>query len=72
MNEKVGRNDPCPCGSGKKYKQCCMAKERPAATGKKTFKASVIKTVKNVNLIERAYGASNNTADHKNPADPQL
>jgi uncharacterized protein YecA (UPF0149 family) len=19
----VGRNDPCPCGSGKKYKQCC-------------------------------------------------
>lgn len=24
---KVGRNDPCPCGSGKKYKKCCMAKE---------------------------------------------
>ena len=22
--EKVGRNDPCPCGSGKKYKKCCM------------------------------------------------
>ena len=22
-NKKVGRNDPCPCGSGKKYKQCC-------------------------------------------------
>ena len=22
-NRKVGRNDPCPCGSGKKYKQCC-------------------------------------------------
>ncbi|MBP3637779.1 MAG: preprotein translocase subunit SecA [Clostridia bacterium] len=22
-SEKVGRNDPCPCGSGKKYKQCC-------------------------------------------------
>jgi len=21
---KVGRNDPCPCGSGRKYKQCCM------------------------------------------------
>ncbi len=20
---QVGRNDPCPCGSGKKYKQCC-------------------------------------------------
>ena len=23
---KVGRNDPCPCGSGKKYKNCCMRK----------------------------------------------
>lgn len=23
---KVGRNDPCPCGSGKKYKQCCGKK----------------------------------------------
>jgi uncharacterized protein YecA (UPF0149 family) len=21
--QKVGRNDPCPCGSGKKYKKCC-------------------------------------------------
>ena len=20
---KIGRNEPCPCGSGKKYKQCC-------------------------------------------------
>jgi len=25
---KVGRNDPCPCGSGKKYKKCCMAKDQ--------------------------------------------
>jgi preprotein translocase subunit SecA len=24
--ETVGRNDPCPCGSGKKYKKCCGAK----------------------------------------------
>jgi hypothetical protein len=23
-HEKVGRNDPCPCGSGRKYKKCCM------------------------------------------------
>jgi len=21
--KKIGRNDPCPCGSGKKYKKCC-------------------------------------------------
>lgn len=25
--EKIGRNDPCVCGSGKKYKQCCLAKK---------------------------------------------
>jgi len=24
VGEKIGRNDPCPCGSGKKYKACCM------------------------------------------------
>ncbi len=24
---KIGRNDPCPCGSGKKYKSCCLAKD---------------------------------------------
>jgi len=26
-NVKAGRNDPCPCGSGKKYKKCCLLKE---------------------------------------------
>lgn len=25
-NKKTGRNDPCPCGSGKKYKKCCEKK----------------------------------------------
>ncbi len=25
----VGRNDPCPCGSGKKYKKCCLDRESP-------------------------------------------
>ncbi len=28
---KVGRNDPCPCGSGKKYKKCCLRKEKAAS-----------------------------------------
>jgi preprotein translocase subunit SecA len=27
MGPQTGRNDPCPCGSGKKYKKCCAAKE---------------------------------------------
>lgn len=25
VSEKIGRNEPCPCGSGKKYKKCCQA-----------------------------------------------
>ena len=28
IHRDVGRNDPCPCGSGKKYKKCCLAAER--------------------------------------------
>lgn len=32
MSEKTGRNDPCPCGSGKKYKQCCLLHKKPKVT----------------------------------------
>src|SRR5262249_59879887 len=28
---KTGRNDPCPCGSGKKYKKCCLSKDAEEA-----------------------------------------
>lgn len=28
---KAGRNDPCPCGSGRKYKQCCLEKDEAKA-----------------------------------------
>ena len=38
---KIGRNDPCPCGSGKKYKKCCglqsAVEVRSPATGKFRF-----------------------------------
>jgi tetratricopeptide (TPR) repeat protein len=29
---RTGRNDPCPCGSGKKYKRCCQEKDEAAAS----------------------------------------
>ena len=38
--KKVGRNDPCPCGSGKKFKKCCESK----MLGKK-FQVSKIDTL---------------------------
>jgi len=28
---KTGRNDPCPCGSGQKYKRCCLPRDEAAA-----------------------------------------
>jgi tetratricopeptide (TPR) repeat protein len=34
MMSKIGRNDPCPCGSGKKYKRCCLPKHEAAAAGR--------------------------------------
>lgn len=30
---KIGRNEPCPCGSGKKYKQCCRTRDEQTARG---------------------------------------
>lgn len=36
---KTGRNDPCPCGSGKKYKRCCEVKDVAVASAAAQFKA---------------------------------
>ena len=30
-SEKIGRNDPCPCGSGRKFKKCCLGKDQKDA-----------------------------------------
>ncbi len=34
-NPLPGRNEPCPCGSGKKYKHCCLAKDEAQAREKR-------------------------------------
>lgn len=31
---EIGRNDPCPCGSGKKYKKCCLAADEAVVAAK--------------------------------------
>ena len=38
MARKVRRNEPCPCGSGKKYKHCCMRKDQTASTQQLTLR----------------------------------
>jgi hypothetical protein len=37
---KVGRNDPCPCGSGLKYKKCCLGKTEFNLKKKRTLMGS--------------------------------
>jgi SWIM/SEC-C metal-binding protein len=32
LTPKVGRNDPCPCGSGHKFKKCCEGRAPPTAS----------------------------------------
>jgi tetratricopeptide (TPR) repeat protein len=34
---KIGRNDPCPCGSGKKYKKCCLSIKSLAKNNSRFF-----------------------------------
>jgi hypothetical protein len=45
---KIGRNDPCPCGSGKKYKNCCLGLEGIIKSDEKPFDlySQLISTVK--------------------------
>ncbi|MGC3975386.1 MAG: SEC-C metal-binding domain-containing protein [Nitrospira sp.] len=45
---KVGRNDPCPCGSGKKYKKCCL----PVQASRKPRSEYVYATTKDNNVAE--------------------
>ncbi len=45
MTVKPGRNDPCPCGSGKKYKHCCGRPEVPAAPAPDSHDGAVERAV---------------------------
>ena len=54
MNKKIGRNDPCPCGSGKKYKQCCLSGDLK----RKPLTAKWLNRPKLPNLMERTFGGT--------------
>ncbi len=66
MDQKIGRNDPCPCGSGKKYKACCLQKETSKYSGgKRKFAAKWINAPLLPNLVERTFGKSIAGSDEK-------
>jgi hypothetical protein len=52
---KIGRNDPCPCGSGEKYKHCCLGAQAGLAVGESPFERynRLVTTVKM--KLEQAY-----------------
>jgi len=58
---KTGRNDPCPCGSGKKYKQCCLS---PASAVSEEFRESL--TGQDLNSIEEVQALADNFMQHRN------
>jgi len=64
MTKKVGRNDPCPCGSGKKYKKCCEQK----LGGKRKFEATVISSGSSVK--DKASQISTNFFNRPAPLPP--
>ena len=40
--KKIGRNEPCPCGSGKKYKKCCANKQAAGAADRAGASGQVV------------------------------
>ena len=63
----IGRNDPCTCGSGKKYKKCCETKDevKKHAEIEKTWKASEKK-------FEKAKETETPDEGTKTPGQPQV
>jgi tetratricopeptide (TPR) repeat protein len=46
---KIGRNEPCPCGSGKKYKNCCLQQQDAAA---RALAAAAVRPTIDVEIAE--------------------
>jgi len=42
MTAAVGRNEPCPCGSGKKYKRCCALKKDDLTLGSRVWLGAIV------------------------------
>ncbi len=42
MNLNAGRNEPCPCGSGKKYKKCCMQTQEIKENAERSLREKIL------------------------------
>lgn len=62
MRRRVGRNDPCPCGSGKKYKYCCLEEESEASRKMNMYLKDYAINVKNTRIKQCIHPIKNECA----------
>jgi len=60
---KIGRNAPCPCGSGKKYKKCCLPLHREADQGREKALAETVTLEEFNDELDRLEDMSNSVPD---------
>ena len=51
---KIGRNDACPCGSGKKFKRCCLGKQQAVSGNLSEVQKAQISLQNAINTIQKA------------------
>jgi len=51
---KIGRNDACPCGSGKKFKRCCLGKQRVESPGLSEVQKAQVSLQNAISSIQEA------------------
>jgi hypothetical protein len=51
---KIGRNDPCPCGSGRKFKRCCLGKQQAASANLTEVQQAQISLQNAISTIQKA------------------
>jgi SEC-C motif-containing protein len=60
---KIGRNDPCPCGSGKKHKRCCLSAQAPTPDPASTVMTADANVEEHDDLCDCCLDALNERAD---------
>lgn len=75
---KIGRNDPCPCGSGEKYKNCCLLKRRQSGNSfnvspldQEIHEAGILSLEHNEKAITDAIERLRDLLDHQNLTEDQ-
>ena len=69
---KPGRNDPCPCGSGKKFKRCCMTREGKLHADVQDEVAAILAMNPNLSLDELNVALQHKMAERNNQPHPEL